>query len=206
MAVYVNGVKISGRGISGKSPYQVAREGGYAGTEAEFNEQLSAIGESVKGFNLLSIQLNELQSKVNEAQKIANDLLVEVEESEISIKNSVTAGINNISSATNDALTTLEQAKDDAIAEFPDSSSFVAKSGSTMTGLLTLSGAPTANLHAATKKYVDDKTAAIVTDIWYRGNTAPSNTKLLWIDTTTNTGGLKFYNGSAWVHVPVAWQ
>lgn len=30
------------------------------------------------------------------------------------------------------------------------------KSGGTMTGALTLSGAPTANLHACTKKYVDD--------------------------------------------------
>lgn len=29
--------------------------------------------------------------------------------------------------------------------------------GGTMTGLLTLSGAPTADLHAATKKYIDDK-------------------------------------------------
>jgi hypothetical protein len=32
----------------------------------------------------------------------------------------------------------------------------VAKSGDTMTGALTLSGAPTVDLHAATKKYVDD--------------------------------------------------
>jgi hypothetical protein len=34
--------------------------------------------------------------------------------------------------------------------------SFVLKSGSTMTGNLTLAGAPTQNLHAATKLYVDD--------------------------------------------------
>jgi hypothetical protein len=34
--------------------------------------------------------------------------------------------------------------------------SFVLKAGSTMTGALTLSGAPTVDLHAATKKYVDD--------------------------------------------------
>jgi len=33
----------------------------------------------------------------------------------------------------------------------------------------------------------------------------PSNTNLLWIDTTAETGGLKYYNGSAWVHVPVAY-
>lgn len=34
--------------------------------------------------------------------------------------------------------------------------SFVLKAGSTMTGALTLSGAPSSDLHAATKKYVDD--------------------------------------------------
>lgn len=40
----------------------------------------------------------------------------------------------------------------------------VSKGGDTMTGLLTLSGAPTANLHAATKQYVDEaKTSAINT-------------------------------------------
>ena len=42
------------------------------------------------------------------------------------------------------------------------------------------------------------------TGVFSAGTTAPSNTKLLWIDTTATTGGLKYYNGSAWVHVPVA--
>lgn len=37
------------------------------------------------------------------------------------------------------------------------------------------------------------------------GASAPSNTSLLWIDTNATTGGLKYYNGSAWVHVPVAY-
>lgn len=37
----------------------------------------------------------------------------------------------------------------------PSDTTRVAKGGDTMTGLLTLSGAPTANLHAATKLYVD---------------------------------------------------
>ena len=36
----------------------------------------------------------------------------------------------------------------------------VAKAGDTMTGALTLSGAPTSDLHAATKKYVDDAKSA----------------------------------------------
>lgn len=28
----------------------------------------------------------------------------------------------------------------------------------------------------------------------------------LWIDTNTETGGLKYYNGSTWVYVPVAFS
>lgn len=39
------------------------------------------------------------------------------------------------------------------------------KSGGTMTGAITLSGAPSSNLHAATKKYVDDADAALSTSI-----------------------------------------
>lgn len=38
------------------------------------------------------------------------------------------------------------------------------------------------------------------------GNSSPEDTGLLWIDTTTSTGGLKYYDGSGWVHVPVAWS
>ena len=41
--------------------------------------------------------------------------------------------------------------------------------------------------------------------LYVAGTTAPTDTKVLWIDTTANTGGLKYYNGTAWVHVPVAY-
>lgn len=47
----------------------------------------------------------------------------------------------------------------------------VAKSGDTMTGALTLSGAPTVDLHAATKKYVDDKPATDSTKVLKAGDT-----------------------------------
>ena len=42
-------------------------------------------------------------------------------------------------------------------------------------------------------------------DVFSAGTTAPSNTKLLWIDTNASTGGLKYYNGTAWVTVPVGY-
>ena len=32
------------------------------------------------------------------------------------------------------------------------------------------------------------------------------NQAKLWIDTNTTTGGLKYYNGSSWVYVPVAFS
>lgn len=56
------------------------------------------------------------------------------------------------------------------------------------------------------KTELDTKFASIVTDIFSLGTTAPENTKLLWIDTTAVTGGLKYYNGTEWVHVPVAYN
>jgi hypothetical protein len=36
------------------------------------------------------------------------------------------------------------------------------------------------------------------------GDKEPSNTHLLWIHTNSKQGGLKYYNGTSWVHVPVA--
>lgn len=39
--------------------------------------------------------------------------------------------------------------------------------------------------------------------IFVTQSTAPSDRNVLWIDTTANTGGLKYFNGSAWVPVPV---
>lgn len=46
---------------------------------------------------------------------------------------------------------------------------------------------------------------AVPTNVFHVGTSAPSDKKLLWIDTTSSTGGLKYHNGSSWVHVPVAY-
>ena len=54
----------------------------------------------------------------------------------------------------------------------PKDTSKLDKSGGTMTGALTLSGAPTANLHAATKKYVDDALSGLGTVLNYKGSVA----------------------------------
>ena len=66
-------------------------------------------------------------------------------------------------------------------------------SGGTMTGALTLSGAPTADLQAATKKYVDDSISAIP---------APTTNLDALTDVNTTgvaTGQLLGWNGTAWV-------
>ena len=41
MALYVNGKKVAGIGLPGKSAYQYAVDGGYTGTEEEFQETLA---------------------------------------------------------------------------------------------------------------------------------------------------------------------
>lgn len=53
-----------------------------------------------------------------------------------------------------------------------------------------------------TKDYVDSKCDQLGGT--YIGTTAPTNTKLLWVD-TGNDGVLKYYNGSAWVATKAIW-
>lgn len=61
----------------------------------------------------------------------------------------------------------------------------VAKAGSTMTGFLTLHSAPTANLHAATKQYVDEKVSAALT-LW-AGSTTLANVQATYVSYPTGT-------------------
>ena len=44
-----------------------------------------------------------------------------------------------------------------------------------------------------------------VSQIFHVGENPPEETKLFWIDTNATTGGLKYYNGTKWVVVPVAY-
>lgn len=71
-----------------------------------------------------------------------------------------------------------------------------------ITGLPTT---PSSSDEATSKAYVDEAISGFSTEIYGLGTTPPTNTNLLWIDTTADTGGLKYYNGSSWVHVPVAY-
>lgn len=64
---------------------------------------------------------------------------------------------------------------------------FVRKAGDTMTGALTLPGAPTADLHAATKKYVDDHIPD-TTDFVQRGGDTMLGELVLFGDPTVALG------------------
>ena len=170
MAIYYNGIKIAGRGIdgkNGKTAYETAKLGGYTGTEAEYNEQLVAIGEAVAGFNDLRDKVDAAEENIQAAIDNAEAKLVQV------------------NTTVNNAITQINQARDEALSSIPNAETI------------------------ATKQYVTEQinaaTASIVTDIFYYGSTAPSNTKLLWIDSNSTTGGLKYHNGTSWAHVPVAW-
>lgn len=48
MSIKVNGIKVAGLGASGKSAYQAAQDGGYTGTEREFNTLLASAAPAPK--------------------------------------------------------------------------------------------------------------------------------------------------------------
>lgn len=77
----------------------------------------------------------------------------------------------------------------------------------TSAGKITMNSAytPSDNYDVVTKTYVDTKLAGFTTDVFHVGTSAPSNTKLLWIDTSTGNGVLTYYNGSAWKRTSSVW-
>ena len=56
----------------------------------------------------------------------------------------------------------------------------VSRTGDTMTGFLTLSGAPTLPLHAATRGYLDDRLAALTLPVWTQGANYSVNQTVLY--------------------------
>lgn len=129
--------------------------------------------------------------------------------------------INEINTAVDNAKSELQAAVDQASADIDNlvkqlpsgwddylnkNANNVMNSGSKIT--MASNYTPSGNYDVTTKTYVDSAistaTSAIVTDIYKASSTAPSNTKLLWID-TGDSNILKYYNGSAWTPVVVAW-
>jgi len=97
------------------------------------------------------------------SQKITN-LATPTSNADASTKAYVDTSIANLingAPSTLDTLDEIAQALNDT-ANFSDT--VVLKAGSTMTGPLTLSGAPSSNLHAATKAYVDSFAPSVAAD------------------------------------------
>lgn len=130
--------------------------------------------------------------------------------------------INEINAAVDNAKSELQAAVDQASADIDNlvkqlpsgwddylnkNANNVMNSGSKIT--MASNYTPSGNYDVTTKTYVDSAistaTSAIVTDIYKASSTTPSNTKLLWID-TGDSNILKYYNGSAWTPVVVAWS
>jgi len=107
--------------------------------------------------------------------------------------------VNNQISNIVDGAPTLLNTLNELAAALADNPNFATdvllKSGGTMTGALTLSGAPTQNLQAATKKYVDDSISAIP---------APTTNLNALTDVDTSgvaSGQILGWNGTSWVPV-----
>jgi hypothetical protein len=66
----------------------------------------------------------------------------------------------------------------------------LALAGGTMTGALTLSGAPTANLHAATKQYVDGEISTVSSSVSTNASNISTNTSNISTN-TSNISGLQ---------------
>jgi len=106
--------------------------------------------------------------------------------------------VNNQISDLVDGAPTLLNTLNELAAALADNPNFATdvllKSGGTMTGALTLSGAPTLDLHASTKKYVDDQIAAL-----------PSTTTLnSFADVSASSvsaGQILGWSGTQWVPV-----
>ena len=130
-------------------PYARANHTGTqtASTVSDFDTQVRTSRLDQMAAPTASVSLN--------SQKITS-LLDPTSAQDASTKAYVDAQVNALVDGAPGTLNTLNEIATAISAGGSFESTVVLKSGSTMTGNLTLAGAPTSNLHAATKLYVDD--------------------------------------------------
>jgi len=122
----------------------------YANRAEDAMERAEAAGASAISAKDLAVTSSTTASDKASAASLS---AAQAKVSETNAKASETAALN--------AQRAAEQARDEAQAVA--GGDFLPIAGGTLTGKLTLDGAPTANLHAATKKYVDDAVGNIPT-------------------------------------------
>lgn len=90
MAVYVNNRKIAGRGVDGASPFTVAVQNGFDGTEAEFNEGLKNINTIVADANAAAARAEAAQAAAENVKNNLSDYPTRVEMNNIILQNIAT--------------------------------------------------------------------------------------------------------------------
>lgn len=79
MAIYINGKKVAGLGLQGKSPYQVAKENGYTGTETEFNNNLVGIANTYSDIQALRTEVNTTCSNaITNINDVKDNAIIEI--------------------------------------------------------------------------------------------------------------------------------
>lgn len=130
------------------------------------------------------------------------------------VSSSQTTAVNAVNSAKTTAVEEIEALKaeiETLKATIDSNAANYMKTNATNTmtsaGKITMNSAyaPSSNYDVTTKTYVDTQVATKMDSVFYVGTSAPSNTKLLWIDTSTGNGVLTYYNGSAWTRTSSVW-
>ena len=226
MAIKVNGIKVSGSGGGSSVKLDPTL------TESGFAADAKAVGDAVSG---LQVNIDEVSSILSQKADVSAIPSLEGLATETYVGSQDDATLASAKSYTDTAIGTLgntyytESEIDTQVsalnasiagkadASHPHSienvtdlqSSLDAKvpvdrtvNGKTLSDNIYLTAA---DVGAATTQDITDALAGFSAQPFALGTSAPSNTNMLWIDTTANTGGLKYYNGTSWVHVPVAY-
>lgn len=162
---------------------------------------------------------------------VINEINEVVEQAKQEIDDKVQTAFTQIDAKIDEIETFINELPDDTTKLMAKNTNNTMESGYKIT--MASNYTPSGNYDVATKLYVDNKTsgmatqtyvnnqistatASIVTDVFATGSTSPDNgysgteatkrRKLLWIDTGNSDPGLKYYNGSSWVTVPVRWS
>jgi hypothetical protein len=149
------------------------------------------IPEGSIAFNLLSDATPQLGGNLDGLTRKVTNIGDPTAAQDAATKNYVDTEVANVVNSAPAALDTLNELAaalgDDANFSTTVTNSLAGKlalAGGTMTGDLTLAGAPTSNLHAATKAYVDALTSALTVD----GGNFASGTSLVSNSTTIDGG------------------
>lgn len=170
MSIKINGVTVAGVGRPGTSAYESAQKGGFTGSEESFNKALADI--SNKDITLKDLTFTGGVSTVyNGSTPVSVAIPTHLPNpNKITFTGAVSGNYDGSSPLTVN------------IPEVDDNGEVVVRLDTS----LTQSGV------AADAAAVGTAINNITPQIWHAGTTPPSNSKLLWIDTSIGNGILKY--------------